>query len=210
MTRVLSETPEISSRLARLGLNESELGQAVMRGLLARSEVTPNHPPLYAGFITWGATVCALREVLLPKGWERSDEGNYSTVLHPSRAFAIAVATGDENTGNPTANPMTKSPKGPNTRSAIAVNFSQSLLFPELPALVDNDENKLTWILLISHLNGNVKSELSLPINCEGKINGWRERIMLPDIDLDPTQLFAIDRVMPNLPDIDIEVRRKA
>jgi hypothetical protein len=211
MTQVRSEATEIVSRLAALGLNESELAQAVMRGILARSEATPNHPPLYAGFVTWGITVCALRELLLPKGWERNDEGNYSTVVHPSHTFAIAVATGDENTGNPNANPMTKSPKGPSTRSAVAVNLNQSLLFPDLPALADDeDENRLTWILLISHVNGKVKSELSLPINCEGKVDGWRERIMLPDIDLDPTQSISIDPVMPNLPDIDIDVRRKA
>jgi hypothetical protein len=211
MTQVRSEATEIVSRLAALGLNESELAQAVMRGILARSEATPNHPPLYAGFVTWGITVCALRELLLPKGWERNDEGNYSTVVHPSHTFAIAVATGDENTGNPNANPMTKSPKGPSTRSAVAVNLNQSLLFPDLPALADDeDENRLTWILLISHVNGKVKSELSLPINCEGKVDGWRERIMLRDIDLDPTQSISIDPVMPNLPDIDIDVRRKA
>ena len=210
MTQVRVQISEVATRLATLGLNESELAQAVMRGILARSEVTPNHPPLYAGFVTWGTTVCALREVLLPKGWKRNDEGNYSTVVHPSRTFAIAVATGDENTGNPNSNPMTKSPKGPSTRSAVAVNLNQSLLFPELPALLnDEDENRLTWILLISHVDGKVRSELSLPINCEGKIDGWQERIILLDTDLDPAQSISINPIMPSLPDIDIDVRRK-
>jgi hypothetical protein len=212
MTQVRVQNSEVANRLATLGLNEGELAQAVMRGILARSEVTPNHPPLYAGFVTWGTTVCALREVLIPKGWKRNDEGNYSTVVHPSLTFAIAVATGDENTGNPSANPMTKSPKGPSTRSAVALNIlNQSLLFPELPVLSTNEDgDRLTWILLISHVDGKVRSELSLPINCDGKIDGWQERIILPDTDLDPAQSMSIDPVMPNLPDIDIDVRRKA
>ena len=141
MTLIRSQQPDVVSRLATLGLSEAELAQAVTRGLLARSECTPNHPPLHAGFVTWSNTVCALREILLLKGWERSDEGNYSVVIHPSRSFAIAVATGDENTGNPNANPMTKSPKGPSTRSAVAVNLSQAWLFSELmPVLPEHGQ----------------------------------------------------------------------
>jgi hypothetical protein len=208
MTKVLKQEVEVIDRLSSLGLDLNELAQAVTRGLLARSETTPNHPPLYPGFVTWGTTVCALREILFPKGWQRNDDGMYSTVVHPSGSFAIAVATGDEFTGNANANPMTKSPKGPNTRSAVAVNLNQSLLFPEMSTIAGNEEDgRLTWILLISHDASKVKSELSLPISCDGKINGWEERIILPDIDADPV---LVAPVIPSLPDIEIEVRRKA
>ena len=212
MTHIRSQQPDVVSRLATLGLSESELAQAVTRGLLARSECTPNHPPLHAGFVTWSNTVCALREILLLKGWERSDEGNYSVVIHPSRSFAIAVATGDENTGNPNANPMTKSPKGPSTRSAVAVNFSQAWLFSELmPVLPEHEEKgRLTWLLLIGHAGGKIKAELSLPINCEGKVNGWKERLILPDLEIDPNSSISVSPLFPSLPDIEIDVRRKA
>jgi hypothetical protein len=211
MTLVRFQTQETATRLSALGLTEGELAQAVSRGILARSECTPNHPPLHAGFVTWSNTVCALREILLPKGWQRSDEGNYSVVIHPSRSVAIAVATGDENTGNPNVTPMTKSPKGPSTRNAIAENQNQVLLFPELiPVLPTSEpEGRLTWLLLIGHVAGKVKAELSLPINCEGKVNGWKERLILSDIDIDPSISIDITPLMPSLPDIEIDIRRK-
>jgi hypothetical protein len=212
MTQIRSALPDVLQRLAALGLTEANLLEAITRGGLARSECTTNHPPLHAGFVTWSNTVCALREVLLPKGWERSDEGNYSTVIHPTGSFAIAVATGDENTGNPNANPMTKSTKGPSTRNAIAVNNYQASLFPDLiPVLPASDsDERLTWLLLVSQVSGKLKSELSLPTSCEGKVDGWKERLILPDIDLDPAASFSITPNMPSLPDIEIDVQRKA
>lgn len=211
MTQVCSQPPAVTSRLTALGLTSAELSQAVSRGVLARTECTPNHPPLHAGFVTWSNTVCALREILLHKGWERSDEGNYSVVIHPSRLFAIAVATGDENTGNPNANPMTKSPKGPSTRNAVAVNSNQAWLFSELiPVLPEEEKGRLTWLLLIGQVGGKLKAELSLPINCDGKVNGWKERIILPDIEVDPSSTISVAPLLPSLPDIEIEVRRKA
>lgn len=212
MTQVHSLKIEITDRLAALGLTEDELTQAVKRGVLARTEVTPNHPPLFAGFVTWGTTVCALREILLRKGWVRNDEGNYSVVVNPSASFSIAVATGNEDTGNPDTTPTTKSPKGPSTRNAIEENLNQMALFPELTSTVNGntEEGRLTWLLLISHDGSKVKSELSLPIHCEGKVDAWQERIILPEIELEPSNSISVTPVLPNLPDIEIDVRRIA
>lgn len=211
MFAIRSIPSDVSARLASLGLTQEDLIQAVSRGILARSECTPNHPPLHAGFVTWSNTVCALREILMSKGWTRSDDGNYSVVIHPSGSLAIAVATGDENTGSLNANPMTKSPKGPSTRSAIAVNQNQASLFPELiPVLPSSEiEGRMTWLLLIGYISGKVKAELSLPINCDGKVDGWKERLILSDIEIDPSRAISIDPVLPNLPDIEIDVQRK-
>jgi hypothetical protein len=212
MTKTYANADEVASRIRELGLTESDLSQAISRGILARSECTPNHPPLHAGFVTWSTTVCALREILMPKGWNRNDEGNYSTVRHPNNNHAIAVATGDENTGNPYANPMTKSPKGSSTKNAIAVNLNQAMLFPELMHILPDEtaEGRLTWMLLINVANNKVKAELSLPINCEGKVDGWQERLILPEIDLDPVSDFTSKPILPSLPDIEIQVLRRA
>lgn len=211
MLLVRSNPVDVVTRLAALGLTEAELLQAIGRGMLARSECTPNHPPLHAGFVTWSNTVCALREVLLPKGWSRSDEGNYSTVIHPSGSFAIAVATGDENTASVDANPMTKSPKGPSTRNAVAINLNQASLFPDLmPVLQSEKDARVTWLLLVAVVGSKVKAELSLPINCEGKVDGWKERLILSDLDFDSSATVSVEPLLPSLPDIEIEIRRKA
>lgn len=94
MTAILRvEAWDVHGRLSDLGVTEQALSDAVRRGYLAYSNCTANHPPLIPGIWAWGETVRALREYLLPLGWTRSDEDNYSLVINPSGEIAIAVAT---------------------------------------------------------------------------------------------------------------------
>lgn len=215
MAALYTDYDATQNKLLSMGLTEDILLNVVRSGVLARRDCTPNHPPIYAGISAWANAVRTLREQLLPKDWTRTDEGNYSLVVHPSGNIAIALATGDENTGNSAATPMTKSPKGPSTRSAIAVNLSQMSLFQEDEDLSSdfdssNPESRLTWLLLMARVGNKVKSELSLPISCDGKVNAWQERIILSDIDLDPnTDIFATP-IVPQMPDIEIDIRRKS
>jgi hypothetical protein len=44
--------------------------------------------------------VCGLRENLASEGWERLDEGNLPWTVNATGSTAIAVATGDEETGD--------------------------------------------------------------------------------------------------------------
>lgn len=208
------EDADVATRLAQLGLEQADLHEPVSQGMLARSECTPNDPPLAPGLITWLRTVRMLREKLIPKQWTRSDEGNYPLVVNPEGNLAIAVASGDEITGNAHANPMTKSPKGPRTQSAIEVNQYQSSLFEvfpefEIPETPHND--RITWILLqhYDQAKKEVRFELSLPSSYSGKIDGWNERIILTALPFDPTVVIPVP-VLPNLPDIDIPLIRRA
>ena len=209
------EASDVETRLKELGLTIAVLQEPVMEGMQARSECTPNHPPLFSGFTTWATTVRCLRERLspIPFGWTASDEGGYSLVISPSGKIAIAVATGDENTGNPQVTPMTKSPKGPRTQSAIEVNQYQGSLFDEIPEFdVSNMANsdRVTWILLqhYDQVRKEVRYELSLPTSYSGKVDGWSERIILGALPFDPSSAIPIP-VLPNLPDIDVPLRRR-
>lgn len=213
--KVRFETPDVDSRLAELGLKAGVLKESVMQGMLARSEATPNDPPLFAGFAAWARTVRSLREQLIPRpySWNRSDDGNYPLVVSPNGKIAIAVATGDENTGNPYLTPMTKSPKGPRTQSAIEINQYQGHLFDDMPYLEvpeGPNSDRVTWILLQNHHQAlkEVRYELSLPNSYSGKIDGWSERIILGSLPFDPTIVIPIP-VMPNLPDIDVPLLRR-
>lgn len=208
------EIADVTTRLAQLGLDQMDLQEPVMQGMFARSECTPNDPPLFAGFTTWARTVRVLREKLIPKQWTRSDEGNYPLVVNSVGNLAIAVATGDESTGIAMANPMTKSPKGPRTQNAIEVNQYQSSLFEvfpefEIPETPHND--RVTWILLqhYDQSKKEVRFELSLPTSYSGKVDGWSERIILSVLPFDPTTAIPVP-VVPNLPDIDIPLIRRA
>ncbi len=211
---VHTEAVDVLFRLAELGLEERDLRDAVHQGMLARSECTANDPPLTPGYNAWSRTVRALREKLIPKRWLRSDEGNYPLVVNPEGDLAIAVATGDEGTGLVQVNPMTKSPKGPRTQSAIEVNEYQRSLFEglpgfEVPTTPHND--RVTWILLQHYdlKSKEVRFELSCPSSCAGKVDGWSERIIFNAAPFDQAPVIPVPLVS-NIPDIDIPLVRRA
>lgn len=211
---VRSELWEVVGRLNELGLKMGPLCDAVRRGYIASADCTDNHPPLVRGILGWGEIVVALRESLLAEGWTRSDENNYSIVISPDRRVAIAVATGDEATGNPKLFATTRSLKGPHTIAAVVYNqLQQSLdLFPA-PRIQERveavQESRSTYLLLVYRAENELRCELSLPdqISDEGRINGWRERIILNPIPLDGEPMEVTP---PSQPDLDIQIKRRA
>lgn len=213
MRTVLHDDPVAASdALTSLGLTESALLAAAMQGYMARANCTANHPPLFPSLAAWAETVRALREQLAPMGWTRNDEKNYSRTLHPDGHIAIAVATGNEATGVANESPITKSVKGPSTIEAVEANRLQAWLPGMEPPTISLDEDETqptTWLLLIHHAINELRAELSQPfeIGTDGRINGWRERILLRSVPLDPEPLAITP---PSLPDLDVEVRRKA
>jgi hypothetical protein len=216
MTAVLRHEPaDVRSRLAELNLEEEALKDAVRRGQLAFLSCTPNHPPQFPGMSAWAETVCALREILTPASWQRSNDNNYSLCLAPAGQMAIAVATGDEGTGRADTTPSTNARKGPRTFDAVAVNQLRFSFMddpaPQRGAPAVANGGRETWVLLIHRAHDEVRCELSLPISMdeEGHIDAWRERILLGSIPLDGDIGEAVP-AEPTLPDIEVSVRRRA
>jgi hypothetical protein len=94
-TNVFSKPEESRDRLAELGLDAVTFLQAIQRGQAIAAGYTPNHPPICCGISQWGEIVAALREQLLPRGWTRMNEDNFSLTVNPTRTIAIVVSTGD-------------------------------------------------------------------------------------------------------------------
>jgi hypothetical protein len=211
MTVVVSQEPgDVRQRLAELGLEEELLKEAVRRGQLAYISCTANHPPQFPGLAAWAETVRALREYVVPLGWQRSNDNNYALVVDPEAAVAIAVATGNDGTGRADAIPSTNASKGPSTSDAVVANQLRFSFMEERPAQSSRGgKSRATWILLIHRAATEVRCELSLPISIgeDGHIDLWRERILLGSIPLDGD---FIDIVPPVQPDITIDVRRRA
>lgn len=211
------EHRDVASRLAQLGLEEVKIAEIVKRGYVAFTNCTPNDPPLFPGFSAWATMVRALREYLLPEGWERCDNNNYSLVINPAGSVAIAVATGDDATGRNGVQPTTKSSKGPSTAEAVTSNQLQlDFGFPmvEVPTSADAspEEQRMTWILLVHRARGEVRCELSLPtsMGSDGRVDGWRERIILGAIPTDPDLVEITSPTPPNQPEINVDVKRRA
>jgi hypothetical protein len=213
--KIFLKAHEVDGRLHELGLDRTMLINVVRRGQYAHASCTANDPPLFAGFTAWAQMVRASREYLLPKGWSRSNENNYCLVIDPAGDVAIAIATGDEGTGQPHANPTTKSSKGPRTVDAVTANQVQlelPLNCPPIPKrLVEQTEKRMTWVLLVHRGVDGVRSELSLPfaINEEGFIDAWRERIVLGVVPIDP-DLEGFKPSPNDQPDIAIDIKRRA
>ena len=217
MTAVVrQDRGDVRQRLAELGLEEGFLADAVRRGQLAFLNCTPNHPPNFPGLAAWAETVCALREGVIPAGWQRSNDRNYALSVDPEGGMAIAVATGDDGTGRADANPSTNARKGPITQDAVAANqlrfsFMEHPASPRRGAPADAGSGRATWILLIHRAVDEVRCELSLPISIgeDMHIDAWRERILLGAIPLDGDLAEAVP-VPPPLPDIDVSIRRRS
>jgi hypothetical protein len=92
----------------------------------------------------------------------------------------------------------------------VLANKDQLELFPEtLPPIRDDEEQeKLTYILLFHRDRAEIRAELSLPasMGSDGHINGWAERIILAAQPLDPMPADVAPDFAPQPP---VDVRRK-
>lgn len=200
---------EAEGRLAELGLNSALLVDSLRQGELQRRMASPLDPPSAPGVAAWARCVRSLRENLLPSGWVSSDRNNLSTVVSPDGRTAIAVATGDEVTGNPdpASRPRTKYPRGSTYVQAIERNV-QLELFPDLRRLKGEiTDETVTWVLLRRSTSEAIFAELSRPVDMgdDGRVNEWAERIILGRIDLGltPDVVFS-DGSSPREPVVDV------
>ncbi|HEX8138693.1 MAG TPA: hypothetical protein VF544_14095 [Pyrinomonadaceae bacterium] len=202
---------ERTNALAELGLSEKIVREVILDGEAARNSCTANDAPCIPGIIAWGRSVRSLRDNLIPKGWEKNNEDNFPTVVSPNGKIAIAVATGDEGTGQEKANPKTKYPKGVAAEEAINRNLNS--LFAEVRAAAqaekDKRSNRQTWILLKHREKDTVFSELSLPASMtkDEQVKNWLTRIILEPIKTDPNVEVQDDSTAEP---IDVPVRRRS
>ncbi len=192
--RVIVEPLEVEERLEQLGLTQQLLVEPVMRGFLAWSNCTDNHPPAFPGILAWGETNCGLREGLLPLGWERLNDRNLPLTVNQETRIALTASSGDDCTGIEGLVPRTRNPKGTTIKDATTSNRAQLGLFEDMdspPEPVDLEAIKewATWLLLTyrDKVKRAVRCELSRPIEIgiDGRVDGWAERIILGSIPFD-------------------------
>ena len=208
---VYTDPFEVNERLYSIDLDPDILWEAVREGNGLALNMTENDPPASRGISIWGKVTRRLREILMPRGWVRSDQQRYSTTVHQSRKWGIAVSAGDWRTGLDNHTPATSAEKGTSMKSAVGANQTHfSHIDPEWTTL--SGQISATWVLLyyIDKNTGEVRAELSLPILVsDGRITDWAERLILtPPADLSgvgPTVLPISQ--FPEGDDIDIPVR---
>ena len=108
--QIFNEPRAVSERLRQIGLDEGALRQARQQGLLASLECTASHAPTAAGTYAYHEIVRALRDLFRPFGWSGDDSRNRGLLTNEGGTRAIAVASGDENTGIQEATPRAERP----------------------------------------------------------------------------------------------------
>jgi hypothetical protein len=211
---VYYEPGDVNRRLGELGLKIVILTEAVQRGFASWASCTANHPTNYPGISAWANTIAALRELLHHDGWTRRNDDNLPLTVDAKGRVSIAVSTGDEYTGLQEFTPSTQSSKGPRTVSVVEDNAQQIPLFDfkKHPEIVNQGEERLTWILLFhrDRTSNEVRCELSCPVNMDndGQIDTWADRIILPAIQIGGDNVeVRID--VPKTPQIDVTIKRK-
>jgi hypothetical protein len=180
-----ADPAQVEDRLRKIGVPLEALHEAIRQGELARASCTKNDAITAPGYLAWERTLRTLREQLAPLGWTVSRRGRLETAASPDGETAITVATGDDGVSQAAKIPKTKSVKGTATAAAIANNVGW--LFPELAPPAVAPPPRATWVLLLHRAAECVLSELSLPTEMDedGRVAGWRERILLPAVPVD-------------------------
>lgn len=207
---VYVESQAVEERLAQMELTEEVLVEAFRLAHVHAARLTENHPRIYPGLVMWAEVVASLRNLLRPMGWHRPESSVYELVINESDTLGIAVASGDEGTGVEAGYPSNKSPKGRYTLKAVDANRQADMFAEMLPSQPAPSELE-TWVLL-HHFDPRRKErriELSRPsdMDSDGKIIEWSERIILTPLSFDDD---FDDIMLPETPDIDFEVHRKA
>ena len=184
---VVTDESEVQAALQERGLTLAILCGALEAGAAAAALCTPHHPPIYRGLTRWGEIVRSLRDQLGPAGWYPDDANNFSTVVRDDGALAIAVASGNADTGKADGHPTTQHAKGPVMHQCIETN----LCLPFDPPPQDQSAQPPIWLLLHHRAGDELRAELSFPLDIDGSgfVTASGTRIILPSLDLGPSPL---------------------
>lgn len=204
------------------GLSPEALLHVVERGVLARNYVTALMPVTSAGYMVWAYMVGALREALIPLGWEKKFEDGLEKVVHEERNICIVCKSATEGVGDRDKVMKTRKGAGPVVKSLADINeFHQLSLFEEdkvtdiNEVVTDNEPSYYeTWFLIyqVDSEANEVRAELAKPVGYDSKdsLNQWEERLILGTIEFDSLLPDSDFNVVPEQTDeIDFTIERK-
>jgi hypothetical protein len=179
----------VQARLTALGLDLRSLDRAIRAGELARDNATDHDPKVAAGWDAYRMRVRTLRDELVPRGWKKATQFGVELVCSPDGSCTVITRGGDSGVGDDKMfsqpDPQPKRKLGDGARGAITASLA---LNPDWLNVEAEDQTRTSdmWMLLVHRDKDCVRAELSLPtgVTADGDVLGWRERIILPEIDL--------------------------
>ncbi|MGI9001971.1 MAG: hypothetical protein ACR2GH_09900 [Pseudonocardia sp.] len=194
---------EATSRLAKLGLKLEWISRALLRGDAESRTVSLLAPKGFEGTTRWGRVAEYFREDLCGRGWTPDDFQNVARSISPDGETCVVVTTGSKGTGLEGANPTTKYPKGAGMAAGVEQNYMLDFAPEDMKALgmtSTESTSMRTWLLMFMSEGNKIYNELSLPevMSEDGHIASWRERIIMPAIDLGPDGFTAGNSAGPD------------
>ncbi|WSH31302.1 hypothetical protein U8P75_35205 (plasmid) [Rhizobium beringeri] len=205
---IVADQHDVDHHLAHMGLTRDELVRSIRSAESERALCTDNDPVGFANMMVYARAGRKLREILVPKGWEKDDTNNQCAVKNPKAKVRIVPCNFDDGAGNRLQTPSNKSPKGEVSRRKSLCNRTAWLPgFVPIEAPVDADGYE-TWLLGL-RIDDNLPTgaELSLPVDFDGSyFTQFGKRIIL----LDGSEEKIFERTDDDAFEIiDITVKRK-
>lgn len=181
---VISEN-DAAEYVQSLGLDLELISAALRDGEFGAREVYQDRsfPPTAPGYFRWAHTVATLRRGHVADGdWELHDDHNRPLIRARDADRTVTACGGNADVGNPDGVPNVANRKGRATERA----YEQMPLISLSQVVKIMGEDKSApgeghWMLLYYRGKDELRAELSLPEGIkEGKVTGWRVRVMLP------------------------------
>ena len=205
----------VAERLREMEVPRRVLLKALRIGHVSGHFVDASYPPTFQGLVVWAETSAVLRRELSRRGWIMNNNDNIARVISPGGELAIVAISGNKYTGlrNKHEQLTTRRPRGPAGLRIIWRNLQLELALDEEVSSWRNpfvEKKSRTWFLLYYQYGDVVRSELSYATGIEsGELKDWKERLILPDIDL--SDGFSPPRTpyAPAVAPVDVPISRR-
>lgn len=206
---IYKDAVDANLKLSEFGITKQELIRVPLAAIAAYNESVSIDPISAKGLLMYIHGTRAIREVLLPKGWQVDRTDNIESTYHPE--LGVKIIYQNSNTAAISSqDPQAICNKGPAARRIV--ELSQGCLFKEWEEerIINlkketSKANAQIWFLCV-HVNGdNVYAELSCPESIEdGKFSGFSERIFI----LGPGEFESLDldKMNDDLEDQDFDI----
>jgi hypothetical protein len=166
--QILESSIDVGNYLEqKLGVSQEHLIQIVLAGVAGRNNCTPNHPSGMPGTMCWGEATREMREVFLPRGYEKDDTDNIPSVYHKERRVKIAICNSDSGTGLTHSHPQPTRSKGDGAKRAVFPNEGvlKGILESSLNEVQSGQRDvEMFWYLCIYCDEDAFRAELLSPI----------------------------------------------
>lgn len=205
---VFVDRGEVDSNLTHMGLTREDLIRSVRYAESERALCTDNDPVGFANMTVYARAGRKLREILLPRGWEKDDTNNQCAVKNPKTKIRIVPCNFDDGAGNRLQTPSNRSPKGEVSRRKSLCN--RTAWIPGLAPIEGptDIEGYATWVLGMRIEDDlPTAAELALPVDFDGRyFTQFGKRIILLDGTDSSLSEYKDDDAFEI---IDISVKRK-